>query len=172
MTQETTPQRWRFDPPGREERRRAWRDTAARSLSAYLDAVITALAAEGFTCRQVRIGSGNELHARVSLVPTDPSLPGLPKTITLCWSECTGWSMTHSLLRSSPSRWRYLHSRLVPSPAAVAGFVALVLDVEDIAMLYPAQFRHHSQPLAPVIDALAEHAAPALPATGPARQPD
>jgi hypothetical protein len=130
-------------------------------LSGYLDAVLTALAEAGFTCRAVRICAEEHLHARLRIAAADTSPPGGPDMITLCWAEDIGWSLTHSLLRSSPTPWSYLHSRLVPPPEEVVGFVEMVLsDVEGLAMLYPAQFRRHCQPLAPVLEALAEHAAP------------
>jgi hypothetical protein len=131
--------------------------TAIELLTGYLAAVADALRVEGFGVTHSRVEPGPLLHARLTLTPVEPS-PGRPARITLAWAEDTGWSVTHSRLRATPTPWRYLHSRLIPSPVAVATFVILVLtDTEDLAMLYPAQFRRHTQPLRPVIDALAEH---------------
>lgn len=67
-------------------------------------------------------------------------------------------ALTHTLLRPTPDPWRYLHSRLVPSPDAVAEFVTTVLsDPDRVALPYPARFRRTDQPLEPVLDALTEH---------------
>jgi hypothetical protein len=85
-----------------------------------------------------------------------------------------GWSATHPLVDGPANPWRYLHLELVPAPAAVANFLgALVADGEQVGMPYPAQFRHRSQPLQPVIDALARHAVTQPPVSTPApRAPD
>jgi hypothetical protein len=51
-----------------------------------------------------------------------------------------------------------LHLDLAPSPDAVAQFLAAVLlDGDNAGMPYPASFRLRSQPLRPVLDALAHH---------------
>jgi hypothetical protein len=81
----------------------------------------------------------------------------------LSWAEDTGWRIEHHLLGgpTEAAPWRYLHLELVPAPSAVARFTAAVLtDFDDVGMPYPAQFRYRSQPLRPVIDALARHATP------------
>lgn len=132
------------------------RSTAIALLTDYLAAVADALRVEGFRVPHSRVVPGPLLHARLTLTPVEPG-SDRPARITLAWAEDTGWSITHSGLRATPTPWRYLHSRLIPPPVAVAAFVTLVLtDTEEIAMLYPAQFRRHTQPLRPVIDALAE----------------
>jgi Family of unknown function (DUF6292) len=133
------------------------RSTAIALLTDYLAAVADALRVEGFRVTHSRVEPGPLLHARLTLTPVEPG-SDRPARITLAWAEDTGWSITHSRLRTTPTPWRYLHSRLIPLPVAVAAFVTLVLtDTEDIAMLYPAQFRRRTQPLRPVIEALAEH---------------
>jgi Family of unknown function (DUF6292) len=151
-----TPSERSGDPPPRPRRDPA-RAAAVVALTDYLAAVANALRAEGFQTTHSRVEPGPILHARLTAVPSGPA-GDRPARVTLAWAEDTGWSVTHSRLRGTASPWRYLHSRLVPAPAAVAAFVTLVItDTEDLAMLYPAQFRRHTEPVRLVLDALAEH---------------
>jgi hypothetical protein len=134
-------------------------------LCGYLDAVTATLTANGLSCRRIRVTSRERLHARLSLTPPPRARTGI-RTITLCWAEETGWSITHTLLRSTPNPWRYRHGRLVPSPEAVAGFVTMLLTDPDhpCAMGYPDPSRTH-QPRASVLAALTE-STPASAAAG------
>lgn len=170
MTARTAPKAARrgWKAATRRPSRRPNHHVAAALLRDYVSAVAAALRLDGFVARHIRVGPGPDLAARITLVPTEPTSPGTPATITLAWAEDAGWSMTHSKLRTSPTPWRYLHSRLVPSPAGVAGFVSLVLDdADDIMMLYPAQFGRRGQPLEPLIAELAARVPAAAPAGAP-----
>jgi hypothetical protein len=149
----TSPERY-GDLPHRPRRDPA-RAAAVVALTDYLAAVGNALRTEGLQTTHSRVEPGPILHARLTAVPGGPA-GDRPARVTLAWAEDTGWSVTHSRLRGTASPWRYLHSRLVPAPAAVAAFVTLVItDTEDLAMLYPAQFRRHTEPVRLVLDALA-----------------
>lgn len=110
------------------------------------------------------VGSSNGKFsgARPHGGPVDGLLDGpVGSPFELSWAEDTGWCVEHHLLGgpTQAAPWRYLHLELVPAPSAVARFAAAVLtDFDHVGMPYPAQFRYRSQPLQPVIEALARHA--------------
>lgn len=168
-----SPSGWSQHPAdrGRQQRREQRREHAARLLSCYLRHVGSALRAEGFTISDARIGPGPDLEARLRVhrgEPHDFPFDGLldspvDSPFELFWAEDTGWRVEHHLLGgpTQAAPWRYLHLELVPAPSAVARFAAAVLtEFDDVGMPYPAQFRFRSQPLQPVIDALARHSTP------------
>lgn len=165
MVESVSPRRWSQYPADGGRRRQRMREDAARLLAGYVDAVASALRAEGLSVADIRIGSGSDLGAELTLVPSDPERDGVPGRVELAWAEDTGWCLSHHLLGPEAAPWRYLHIELAPSPATVARFVAVTLhDREDVGMLYPAQFRFRGQPIQPVIDALARQAHFAHPA--------
>jgi Family of unknown function (DUF6292) len=180
--------------PGRQ-RRLQRREHATGLLSRYLDQVASAVRAEGLTVVDARIRPGPDLEAQLQLrpthhphtgadthsgvptgaqhhngtagIPVSDCVHGTVEPFELFWAEDTGWHIEHHLLGgpSQATPWRYLHTELVPAPAAVARFTAAVLAgintiADEIGMLYPAQFRFRSQPLGPVLDALARHTTP------------
>jgi hypothetical protein len=168
MSQQKPAHRWSQYPPERARDRQLRRDTAARLLADYLDRVSLAVRAMGFSVTDVQLGTGADLEARIILGAGTGEFAGAPAGAELAWAEDVGWSATHPLLDSPANPWRYLHLELVPSPDAVANFLgALIVDGEQVGMPYPAQFRHRSQPLQPVIDALTRHAVTQRPASTP-----
>jgi len=159
MSQQNPARRWSQYPPERARDRQLRRETATRLLADYLNRVSLALRDIGFNVTEVQLGAGPDLEARITLGAGTGEFAGVPAGGELAWAEDVGWSATHPLLDSPANPWRYLHLELVPAPAAVANFLgALVADGEQVGMPYPAQFRHRSQPLQPVIDALARRA--------------
>jgi hypothetical protein len=134
-------------------------------LSDYVDAVAVALRALGFAVRAIQRAPGPDLEISLSVGRgPDPALEGgesqVPDEVELAWAEDTGWSVTYPGWDTVPGLTRYLHLDLAPSPDAVAQFLAAVLlDGDNVGMPYPASFRLRSQPLRPVLDALAHHTA-------------
>jgi hypothetical protein len=132
-------------------------------LSDYADAVSVAVRALGFAVRAIQRAPGPDLEMRLSVGRgPDPALEGgqsqVPDEVELAWAEDTGWSVTYPGWDTVPGLTRYLHLDLAPSPDAVAQFLAAVLlDGDNAGMPYPASFRLRSQPLHPVLDALAHH---------------
>lgn len=172
MAESVSPRRWSQYPADGGRRRQRLRDDAVRLLAEYVDAVASALRAEGLSVVDVRIGPGSDLGAELTLVPAGPERDGLPRRVELAWAEDTGWCLSHHLLGPAAAPWRYLHIELAPSPATVARFVAVTLhDREDVGMLYPAQFRFRGQPIQPVIDALSRQVGPAHPTGGEPNRP-
>ncbi|MBO0848205.1 MAG: hypothetical protein J2P20_01975 [Pseudonocardia sp.] len=165
MVESVSPCRWSQYPADGGRRRQQLREAAARLLAEYVDAVASALRAEGLSVADVRIRPGSDLGAELTLVPADPLRDGVPGRVELAWAEDTGWCLSHHLLGPEAAPWRYLHIELAPSPETVARFVAATLyDREDVGMLYPERFRFRGQPIQPVIDALARQARLAHPA--------
>lgn len=144
---------------GREQRRAAARERLHR----YLDQVAAALRGHGFEVIRTHLGQGGDLEAVLSVTPAEPARRDLPPVLELSWAEDTGWAVSHHLISNTATPWRYLHTELVPDPARVARFLALVAedsnDDAEVGMLYPAQFRFRGQPLQPVLDELARHTA-------------
>jgi hypothetical protein len=132
-------------------------------LSDYADAVSVAVRALGFAVRAIQRAAGPDLEMRLGVGRgPDPALEGgasqVPDQVALAWAEDTGWSVTYPGWDTVPGLTRYLHLDLAPSPDAVAQFLAAVLlDGDNVGMPYPASFRLRSQPLHPVLDALAHH---------------
>jgi hypothetical protein len=154
---------WRHYPPRPGHRRRERCESAARLLSDYADAVSVAVRALGFAVRAIQRAPGPDLEMRLSVGRgPDPALEGgasqVPDQVELAWAEDAGWSVTYPGWDTVPGLTRYLHLDLAPSPDAVAQFLAAVLlDGDNVGMPYPASFRLRSQPLHPVLDALAHH---------------
>jgi hypothetical protein len=153
----------RHYPPRPGHRRQERCETAARLLSDYADAVSVAVRALGFAVRAIQRAPGPDLEMRLGVGRgPDPALEGgasqVPDQVELAWAEDTGWSVTYPGWDTVPGLTRYLHLDLAPSPDAVAQFLAAVLlDGDNVGMPYPASFRLRSQPLRPVLDALAHH---------------
>lgn len=153
----------RHYPPRPGHRRRERCESAARLLSDYADAVSVAVRALGFAVRAIQRAAGPDLEMRLGVGRgPDPALEGgasqVPDQVALAWAEDTGWSVTYPGWDTVPGLTRYLHLDLAPSPDAVAQFLAAVLlDGDNAGMPYPASFRLRSQPLHPVLDALAHH---------------
>jgi hypothetical protein len=153
----------RHYPPRRGHCRRERCETAARLLSDYADAVSVAVRALGFAVRATQRAAGPDLEMRLGVGRgPDPALEGgqsqVPDEVELAWAEDTGWSVTYPGWDTVPGLTRYLHLDLAPSPDAVAQFLAAVLlDGDNSGMPYPASVRLRSQPLRPVLDALAHH---------------
>jgi uncharacterized protein DUF6292 len=141
------------DPAGQ---RREDRDRARRLLTDYLDQVAAALHREGLRVTGRRISTSPALEASLTTVPGRILAPAAPAAVELAWAEDTGWSISHRLIGTTATPWRYLHLDLLPSPDAVAQFaVAVISNEDDCGMPYPAQFRFRSQPLRPVLETLA-----------------
>jgi len=75
-----------------------------------------------------------------------------------------GWSVTSRTRHrrrvrtpTPPGMWCVLHLELAPTPGAVAGSGRGSARWDDVGMPYPARFGSASQPLQPVLDALARH---------------
>lgn len=147
----------------REQRHRAAREL----LRGYLHQVAKTLSWHGFEVTHTELGESGDLEAVLTVTPTGPADRVLPPLLTLSWAEDTGWAVSHRLISTGATPWRYLHTELVPAPARVARFLALVAEDEEVGMLYPAQFRLRGQPLRPVLDELARYAGDRQPPSQP-----
>lgn len=172
MVQERSFER-RSYPSTRRAAREMKLDQARTHLRGYLTSVRTALLEAGFSVPTLDIAAGSELEATLTVVDQrprahrarsdhDPAADVATPTVELAWAEDIGWSVSHYLLSSTPTPWRYLHRDLVPAPATVVEFLRGVIDAgasatHEVGMVYPAQFRYRSQSTQPVIDALARH---------------
>ena len=161
----------------RQQHRAAFQHRLQLCLAEYVNAVAVAVRALGFTVGDIHLSPNPDLGAAFTVGrgpdPTrDGGHPLVPEQVELAWAEDAGWSVTvprpdtDTALDTDTAGGvvRYLHLELVPPPDAVAGFVAAVLlDGEGVGMPYPAAFRLRSQPLQPVLDALARHSPTANP---------
>lgn len=85
------------------------------------------------------------------------------------WHQATGWSIQfYGGINGHLTAERYLHSERVPTPTAVAGFVAAMAAGRDIGVSAPPQFACNRQELVTQLDRFRPEC---LPGHGPALPP-